>query len=63
MLTATDYDQDFYAWITHNVELLRAGRLSEVDAEHVAEKLESMGKRDLRQLRSHSQVMLMPLLK
>jgi hypothetical protein len=59
----TEYDLDFYAWVTQNVALLRAGRLTEVDAEHIAEELESMGKRDLRQLRSRLQVLMMHLLK
>jgi hypothetical protein len=58
-----EYDQDFYAWLTQNVELLRSGRLTEIDAEHIAEELESMGKRDLRQLRSRLQVLVMHLLK
>ncbi|RKT46042.1 DUF29 family protein [Thiocapsa rosea] len=54
MTPEVDYDRDFYAWIARNVALLRAGRVSEVDAENIAEELESMGKRDLRQLRSRS---------
>ncbi|WP_026079426.1 DUF29 domain-containing protein [Spirulina subsalsa] len=58
-----EYDLDFYAWITKNVELLRGGQLTEIDAEHIAEELESMGKRDLRQLRSRLQVLVMHLLK
>jgi hypothetical protein len=62
MLNTATYDQDFYAWITRNVELLRSGQLAEVDAEHVAEELESMGKRDLRALRSRLQVLTMHLL-
>ena len=62
-MNTADYDQDFYAWITRNVQLLRAGSLSEIDADHIAEELESMGKRDLRQLRSRLQVLTMHLLK
>ncbi len=58
-----EYDQDFYTWILKNVDLLRSGNLSEIDAEHIAEELESMGKRDLRQLRSRLQVLIMHLLK
>lgn len=30
----TEYDHDFYSWINQNVQLLREGRLTEVDAEH-----------------------------
>ncbi len=46
-----------------NVALLRSGQLAEVDAENVAEGLESMGKRDLRALSSRLQVLTMHLLK
>ncbi|NES22573.1 MAG: DUF29 domain-containing protein [Symploca sp. SIO3E6] len=53
-----EYDIDFYAWLNKNVELLRGGRLAEIDVEHIAEELESMGKRDLRQLRSCLQVLV-----
>ena len=63
MNLSTEYDQDFHAWILKNVELLRRGKLTEVDAEHIAEELESMGKRDLRQLRSRLQILVMHLLK
>ena len=59
----TEYDHDFYSWINQNVQLLREGRLTEVDAEHIAEELESMGKRDRRQIRSRLQVLVMHLLK
>ena len=58
-----EYDQDFYFWITKNVELLRNGYLAEIDIEHIAEELESMGKRDLRELRSRLQVLVIHLLK
>lgn len=63
MLIGAAYEEDFYAWVTRNVELLRSGHLSDVDAEHIAEELESMGKRDLRQLRSRLQVLTTHLLK
>jgi hypothetical protein len=63
MNLSAEYDQDFHVWILNNVELLRSGKLTEVDAEHIAEELESMGKRDLRQLRSRLQVLVMHLLK
>ncbi|NER34831.1 MAG: DUF29 domain-containing protein [Oscillatoria sp. SIO1A7] len=63
MSLKAEYDRDFYAWISKNVELLRSGQLAEVDRENIAEELESMGKRDLRQLRSRLQVLVMHLLK
>ncbi|GAB4284227.1 MAG: DUF29 domain-containing protein [Oscillatoriaceae cyanobacterium] len=45
------------------MELLRTGRVAEADLEHIADELESMGKRDLRKLRSRLQVLVMHLLK
>ncbi|HYN76849.1 MAG TPA: DUF29 family protein, partial [Lamprocystis sp. (in: g-proteobacteria)] len=48
----TDYDQDLYAWLTTNAELLRQGRLTEIDAEHIAEELEDMSKSERRAIES-----------
>jgi hypothetical protein len=60
---APGYDEDFYAWLVHNARLLREGRLSAVDAAHVAEELEDMGKSQKRALGSHLRVLLIHLLK
>lgn len=57
------YDQDFYAWAITNAELLRQGRFSEIDIQHVAEELESMGKSERRELISRLEVLLVHLLK
>lgn len=58
-----EYDQDFYAWTLHNAELLRQGKLSEVDVEHIAEEIESMGKSEKRELLSRLIVLMAHLLK
>jgi hypothetical protein len=58
-----EYDRDFYAWILHNVTLLRAGKLSEIDIEHVAEELESMGKSERRELLNRLALLISHLLK
>ena len=42
----TLYDTDFAEWTARMAELLRAGRMGEVDLEHVAEEIEDLGKRD-----------------
>jgi Domain of unknown function DUF29 len=42
--TKTLYDTDFAVWSSHTAELLRAGRVGEVDLEHVAEEIEDLGK-------------------
>jgi hypothetical protein len=44
--TKTLYDTDFAEWTARMAELLRAGRMGEVDLEHVAEEIEDLGKRD-----------------
>lgn len=46
----TQYSKDFYSWALHNANLVRHGKFSEIDIEHVAEELESMGKSDRREL-------------
>jgi len=58
-----EYDRDFCHWLEQNVALLRAGQLSEIDVENIAEELESMGKRDKRELMSRLSVLLTHLLK
>ena len=57
------YDKDFYTWFFQTADLLRQGRLAEIDAVHVAEELEDMGKRERRTLESHIRNVTLPLLK
>ena len=57
------YDDDFFAWTQDQARLLREGNLSLIDAENVAEEIESMGRSDRRQLESRFTVLLMHLLK
>jgi len=57
------YDQDFYAWANEQAGLLRAGRLSEADIEHIAEEIESMGKTEKRELVNRLAVLLLHMLK
>lgn len=60
---AVDYEQDFYAWTVEQGRLLRAGELSAIDAVNLAEEIESMGRRDRRELESRLTVLLTHLLK
>jgi hypothetical protein len=57
------YDSDFYAWATEQAALLRAGRLSEADIEHIAEEIETLGRSEKRELVSRLAVLLLHLLK
>jgi hypothetical protein len=57
------YDQDYYLWFVDQARLLRTGTWHQIDAEHLAEELEDMGKREKRSLRSRTVVLLAHLLK
>ncbi|HLB43263.1 MAG TPA: DUF29 domain-containing protein [Gammaproteobacteria bacterium] len=58
-----EYDRDFYAWAIHNAQLLRQGKLSEVDIKNVAEEIESMGKSEKRELINRLAILMAHLLK
>lgn len=57
------YDEDFAVWTSETARLLRERRFDEVDAEHIAEEIEDMGKRDKRELHSGLTVLIAHLLK
>jgi hypothetical protein len=57
------YDRDFYAWANEQAGLLRDGRLTEADIEHIAEEIESLGKSEKRELVGRLTVLLLHLLK
>ena len=63
MSPAELYDRDFYEWTLRNAELLRSGRASEADLDHIAEEIEDMGKRERRELVSRLGVLIGHLLK
>ncbi|WP_416672302.1 DUF29 domain-containing protein [Egbenema bharatensis] len=63
MQTTTLYDQDFYAWTQHQVELLRTGRFRELDIENLVEEIESLGRQERRELCHRLGVLLGHLLK
>jgi hypothetical protein len=57
------YDRDFYEWTVRNAELLRSGRLEEIDLEHIAEEIQDLGDRHRREVRSRLVVLVKHLLK
>jgi hypothetical protein len=57
------YDTDYIAWLEEQVAHLRAGRLSALDVENVAEELESLMKKERRQLENRLEVLILHLLK
>ena len=54
---------DFFGWIMQQAALLRAGRLTEIDREHLAEEIEDMGRSLQRELVNRLTVLLLHLLK
>jgi hypothetical protein len=57
------YDADFFGWTQRTAVRLRAGRFDAVDATHLAEEIEDMGKRDFIETKSRLRVLLTHLLK
>jgi hypothetical protein len=60
---STTYQKDIVAWATEQAALLRAGKLSEIDIENIAEEIEDVGKSEQRELASRMAVLLAHLLK
>nr|VFK52997.1 MAG: protein of unknown function DUF29 [Candidatus Kentron sp. TUN]VFK55275.1 MAG: protein of unknown function DUF29 [Candidatus Kentron sp. TUN]VFK55442.1 MAG: protein of unknown function DUF29 [Candidatus Kentron sp. TUN] len=57
------YETDFYAWANQQANLLRTGNFSEADIGNIAEEIESMGKREKRELVNRLRILLIHLLK
>ncbi|NEQ85246.1 MAG: DUF29 domain-containing protein [Moorea sp. SIO2I5] len=57
------YERDFYLWTEATAEQLRQGEFTQVDVANLIEEVESMGKREKRELKSRLMVLLMHLLK
>ena len=57
------YDSDVIAWAQVQVNLLRSGKFSLLDIEHIAEEIEDVGKSEQRELASRMAVLLAHLLK
>lgn len=57
------YDTDFVAWLEEQAAHLRAGRLSALDIENVAEELEGLARSDRHQLANRLETLILHLLK
>jgi hypothetical protein len=58
-----EYDSDFYQWIQHHIELLKQRKFSELDIDVLIDELDSMAKRDKRELISRLMILIAHLLK
>jgi hypothetical protein len=57
------YESDFYGWAVNTAQLLRDGKMSEVDFDHIAEELEDMVSSNETQLINRLALVLSHLLK
>ncbi|MGX2039098.1 DUF29 domain-containing protein [Methylocaldum sp. MU1018] len=57
------YARDFYAWTQQSARLMRERRFDELDLEHIAEEIESMGASERRELINRLGLLLAHLLK
>jgi hypothetical protein len=62
-VVAPAYDEDYAGWIEAQVALLRAGRVSELDLDNIAEELGDLGRSDFRSLRSALAIIIAHMLK
>jgi hypothetical protein len=58
-----EYESDFYAWLDHNIMLLKERRLAEVDVDNLIEELVDMGREKRGELVSRFMVLIAHLLK
>jgi len=59
----TLYESDFYGWIQHQADTLRARNLAGLDLDNLLEEIEGMARSEKRSLKSSLSVLLMHLLK
>jgi Domain of unknown function DUF29 len=59
----TLYDVDFHLWLESNINLIKEGKLYQLDLENLLEELESIGNSDKSALESNLAILLMHLLK
>lgn len=57
------YETDFAEWLDATTQLLKHQRFTELDLDHLIEEIESLGKRDKREIQSRFTVLLFHLLK
>jgi Domain of unknown function DUF29 len=60
---SVDYQEDFYGWTIEQSRLLRLRELSAMEADNIAEEIESIGRSDRRELKSRFVLLVAHLLK
>jgi hypothetical protein len=59
----TAYKTDVIAWANEQASLLRAGKFSQLDIEHIADEVEDVGKSEQRELENRMATLLAHLIK
>jgi len=62
-MAANLHDKDFHAWAIEQANLLKAGKLGEIDLDNLIEEIESMGASERNQLQNRLKVLIGHLLK
>ena len=62
-MDTTKYNKDVILWSQEQAALLRSGRFSQLDIEHLADEIEDVGKSEKREVASRMAVLLAHLLK
>lgn len=57
------YESDFHAWTMAQAKALRAGDVASLDAEHLAEEIETLGRSEKNEIASRIRIVLLHLLK
>jgi Domain of unknown function DUF29 len=57
------FDQDFHAWVLEQIELLKNGRFSDLDIEHLTDELRAIAMAEESEIESRLVVLLQHLLK
>jgi hypothetical protein len=57
------YEEDFFSWTQEQAKLLRSGDFSRIDAANIAEEIESLERRDRRELGDRLENLIAELLK
>jgi hypothetical protein len=62
-VASMSYADDIFGWVTQQIELLRAGRINEIDADNIAEELSDVAHNQYDKLESALRILLLHFLK
>jgi Domain of unknown function DUF29 len=63
LATQAAYEADFYTWTQEQAQLLRTGRLDEVDVANIVEEIETLGRNEFSKLVGYYEAILVHMLR